>query len=296
MADFTTVEPVYDPKLRQLGPGKMDQLSSGHSTPEDQLSVRPSSSDSAEAYSPDKLASRLYLQTPSLHHVADSGVIDGLTDRLGEFLFSPALNEEDPSKRRKSARPSSGAGTDSRGGSPRSTSLPRTEYDGLSDASRALLLDCFLKHSELFFEMSIPRFRYRMTFSDRRRPSLALLNAMYMWATRISEGGLNSSMEKQFFDAACKHIHVTMATTDRLLDAVRASYLLSIYSFLSARHHEGWCLAGIAVRLVLSCGLHKIKSCTLKPVEAQDPFLRHQSYILPPPEDTVELGERIHAL
>jgi len=39
-------------------------------------------------------------------------------------------------------------------------------------------LDVFFEHHRLFFDLSIPKFRSRLTFHDRRRPSLALLNAM----------------------------------------------------------------------------------------------------------------------
>lgn len=39
-------------------------------------------------------------------------------------------------------------------------------------------LDVFFQHHKMFLDLSIPRFKYRLTFRDRRRPSLALLNAM----------------------------------------------------------------------------------------------------------------------
>jgi len=39
-------------------------------------------------------------------------------------------------------------------------------------------LDVFFEHHRLFFDLSISKFRSRLTFHDRRRPSLALLNAM----------------------------------------------------------------------------------------------------------------------
>lgn len=273
-------------------------FTSEQSSPDEIQSALYSSSDSGGAYSPNSLASKLYLQTPSLHYVADVDVVEGLTSRLGEFLFNPAVEGEGFAlKRRKSERVASGSNITDPGSSPRpGSAVARNEYDGLAEPTRSLLVDTFLTHSNLFFELSVSRLRYRLTFSDKRRPSLALLNAMYLWATRISEGGSNTTMEKHFFDQANKHLHVSVATTDRLLDAVRAAYLLSCYSFLSARHHEGWCIAGVAVRLVLSCGLHRIRSCTLKAEPDQSPFLRNRAYLLPAPEDTVELAERIHAL
>ena len=113
--------------------------------------------------------------------------IENLTERLGEFLFSvdgPKTGES--SKRRKS-----GKTTFTR---EPSTALlhVRAEVDGLNDQIRNMLyvfplavdrililrLDIFLSHHQLFFAMSVPRFRYRMTYNDRRRPNLAILNAM----------------------------------------------------------------------------------------------------------------------
>jgi hypothetical protein len=51
----------------------------------------------------------------------------------------------------------------------------------------------------------------------------------------------------------------------------------------------------MAIRVVQSCGLHRIKSCVHKPEEPRNPFLRNRVFLLPPAEDAVELGERIHA-
>ena len=49
-------------------------------------------------------------------------------------------------------------------------------------------------------------------------------------------------------------------------------------------------------RLVKSCGLHRIPSTVFSPAPAPNPFLRNRPYLLPPPEDALELGERIHTL
>jgi hypothetical protein len=52
----------------------------------------------------------------------------------------------------------------------------------------------------------------------------------------------------------------------------------------------------MAVRLVLSTGLHQIRSCVFSPEPPRDPFLRGKTYLLPPPEDATELAERISTL
>ncbi|OXC70566.1 hypothetical protein AYX13_01043 [Cryptococcus neoformans] len=274
------------------------------------IAKHPRSSVSPEAYdksSATSASSRLGLP-PDLH---DSDPVDSLSDRLGEFLFGPgestAAAKKIPSKEasewQKKRRTGKGQTAEwIAGGKTMGEASDRTmllsnsaEFDGLKDEHRNLLLDCFLAHVRLFFEMSIPRFRYRMTFMDKRRPSPALLNAMYLWATRLSQAPNSASMEERFFTEACRHLDAAAANCDRLIDAIRAAMLLSAYAYTNNRHHEGWLVAGIAVRLVLSTGIHRIPSLTFRAAPPTNPLLRTRSYLLPPPEDAIELAERVHA-
>ncbi|KAL7419330.1 hypothetical protein Q5752_006168 [Cryptotrichosporon argae] len=244
----------------------------------------------------------MYRETPALHYVRDAGSLEGLTERLGEFLFSPtesAVKEESAWAKRKQADGRKPA-KQSRGADNEPNMDKALQFVPVSSRlpgeMRAILLDCFLMHSSMFFQMNIPRFRHRMSFTDRRSPSPALLNAMYLWATRMSNSPRSSSMEADFFHDACRFLDASTSTVDRLIDAIRAAMLLAAYSYSSGRHHEGWCLAGVAVRLVLSCGLHRIKSIVFAPdAGKQNPFLRNHVFLLPPPEDAIELGDRIHA-
>ena len=60
-----------------------------------------------------------------------------------------------------------------------SVSSPAVPFCFASPRKRTdIRLDVFFEHHRLFFDLNIPRFRSRLTFHDRRRPSLALLNAM----------------------------------------------------------------------------------------------------------------------
>ncbi|WWD21638.1 hypothetical protein CI109_106124 [Kwoniella shandongensis] len=251
----------------------------------------------------------MFIEAAALRYTSDiesSDPVDGLTERLGEFLFSPQGTAASPAdegewkKKRRTAKENaqwtSGGRVTSDIANRSTVFQSRVESDGLRDDHRNLLLDCFLAHCRLFFEMSVPRFRYRMTFNDRRRPSLALLNAMYLWATRMSNAPNVSAMEHHFFSAACRYLDSAGPNSDRLIDAVRAAMLLSAYSYTNGRHHEGWLIAGLAVRLVFSTGLHQIHSLTFKPNSPpENPFLRNRKHLLPPPEDAIELAERVHA-
>lgn len=302
-----TAEPMFDPNIAAAPEitATITQIASDPSTPDERARHKQrsgtGSSGQATPELSNRLASKMYHQT-NLHYVANLTPVDGLTERLGEFLFSPnasAMKDEESAKRSRPSRASTGA---QRTGSMRpqesssSVNRMRTEHDGLTETARTLLLDCFLAHASLFFEMSVPRFRYRMSFTDKRRPSLALLNVMYLWATRMSNSPQMVNMEKHFFEEACKHLEISTSTVDRLIDAVRAAMLLSAYSHSSGRHHEGWCLGGIANRLVLSCGLHRMQSNVHRPEPKKNPFLRNRVFLLPSPVDAVELGERLHLL
>ncbi|WVF69634.1 hypothetical protein IAT40_004413 [Kwoniella sp. CBS 6097] len=288
--------------------------------PQEQPSV-PSDSSGPNANTPGGSASTpgshhappgsqaMYAEVANLRYTAEITELDpveGLTERLGEFLFSPAEKtppkeeEVEPMKKRRTSKKQSGQWTSGGRASidgPKKSTLfhNRLERDNLKDEHRDLLLDCFLAHCRLFFEMSVPRFRYRMTFHDRRRPSLALLNAMYLWATRMSNSPDLAAMEAHFFAEACKHLDSAGPNSDRLIDAVRAAMLLCSYSYTNGRHHEGWLIAGLAVRLVMSTGLHQIPSLTFRPPLPESPFLRNRVHLLPPPEDSIELAERVHA-
>ncbi|KIR41067.1 hypothetical protein I307_03231 [Cryptococcus deuterogattii 99/473] len=290
-----------------------------------QTSVSPEANDKSSASAPASTSgpSRLailsdlpdnvtYRRTSSSEPKAEGfDPVDSISDRLGEFLFSegesPATTENVSSKEesewQKKRRTGKGqtaqwvSGGKTLEEAPDRTSLllNRAEFDGLKDEHRNLLLDCFLAHVRLFFAMSIPRFRYRLTFTDKRRPSPALLNAMYLWATRLSQAPNSVSMEDRFFREAYRHLDAAAANNDRLIDAIRAAMLLSAYTYTNNRHHEGWLVAGIAVRLVLSTGIHRIPSLTFRPAPPKNRLLRNRSYLLPPPEDSIELAERVHA-
>ncbi|WVQ98216.1 hypothetical protein IAU59_005338 [Kwoniella sp. CBS 9459] len=291
------------------------------SVPEQGSSSNPSESSGPNVNTPSGSASTpgshhappgsqtMYAEAANLRYTAQITEIDpieGLTERLGEFLFSPAEKapsqekEEESLKKRRTSKKQSGqwtAGVRAPGDATGKSTLfhNRLERDNLKDEHRNLLLDCFLAHCRLFFEMSVPRFRYRMTFHDRRRPSLALLNAMYLWATRMSNSPDLAAMEAHFFAEACRHLDSAGPNSDRLIDAVRAAMLLCSYSYTNGRHHEGWLIAGLAVRLVMSTGLHQIPSLTFRPPPPESPFLRNRIHLLPPPEDSIELAERVHA-
>ncbi|RXK40913.1 hypothetical protein M231_01761 [Tremella mesenterica] len=287
--------PVYDdrPEYQQLASTSMirSRETSHKSSPDDSIPLPLPAQPTTHAPADGRDMSLLY-PTSEAGPSKESGV-DGLTERLGEFLFSSKEGKDETPKvwakkprATKSVRGTSGknAGT---------IMALRAESDGLDNATRQKLIDTFLSIHKLFFDMSVPRFRYRMTFNDRRRPSLAFLHAIYLWGTRVLNPS-SSSAEDRHFAAACQAFETSAASGDRLLDAIRAAMLLSSHAYTQGRHHQGWLLAGHAVTLCRSMGLHQIRSCVFRPEPPRNPFLRVKHFMLPPPEDALELGERIH--
>lgn len=164
-------------------------------------------------------------------------------------------------------------------------------------------------------------------------------NEQYMWATRMSHAPNMPTTETHFYQQAIIHLDASAATGDRLMDCIRAAFLLSAFQYMNGRHHSvsslillfffhifgrpnhffeielmnrdiyyvdiqlsksPFLMHGKRIwandRLVKSCGLHRISSTVFSPAPPFNPFLRNRPYLLPPPEDALELAERIHTL
>ncbi|WVW86826.1 hypothetical protein I302_108881 [Kwoniella bestiolae CBS 10118] len=170
----------------------------------------------------------------------------------------------------------------------------------LPKIARDHLLDLFFSGMRLFGqEFHVPRFMASLTLPTHKRPHPCLLYSMYTLASRISDSPPIRQLEPHFYKIASSQLETSIGMADRLLDATRASTLLAIYKFSKARYHEGWMMTGQAARLALSCGLHQIPSSVYKPTNLPHlnadlvGMMRHRSYVLPPPKDAIELGERI---
>jgi len=66
----------------------------------------------------------------------------------------------------------------------------------------------------------------------------ARINEQYMWATRMSHAPNMPSTETHFYQQAIVHLDASAATGDRLMDCIRAAYLLSAFQYMNGRHHS----------------------------------------------------------
>ncbi|ORY34613.1 hypothetical protein BCR39DRAFT_513615 [Naematelia encephala] len=171
----------------------------------------------------------------------------------------------------------------------------------LPKVARDHLLDLFFSGMRLFGqEFHVPRFMASLTLPAAKRPHPCLLYSMYLLASRISTSPPIRNLETHFYTIASKQLEESIAKADRLLDATRAACQLAVYKYSLARYHEGWMMTGQAARLAISCGLHQIPSSQFRPstipagraAELMG-VVRQRSFVLPPPQDSIELAERI---
>ncbi|KAJ8083045.1 hypothetical protein PM082_008908 [Marasmius tenuissimus] len=135
------------------------------------------------------------------------------------------------------------------------------------------------------------------TYSE---PHPALMNSIYLLACHFarSESLLRSDeMENGFFKRTLQEITTALDQSDRLVDVVRASCLLSVYLFANGRILEGYCHSFSAARLAVALGLHRLPSLRdFQSVRAQDAGQSTTLHTpLPPPANTAELRDRISA-
>ncbi|ODN84983.1 hypothetical protein L202_00828 [Cryptococcus amylolentus CBS 6039] len=172
----------------------------------------------------------------------------------------------------------------------------------LPKIARDHLLDVFFSGMRLFGqEFHVPRFMASLSLPPTKRPHPCLLYAMYTMASRLTSSPSIRQLESHFYSLAITHLATATAQADRLMDATRAGTILAAYTYSKAMYHEGWLMTGQAARLAISCGLHQIKGSVWRatkvpPMRADlAGLMRHRSYILAPPKDAVEHGERIWA-
>ncbi|KAJ7620297.1 hypothetical protein FB45DRAFT_1032977 [Roridomyces roridus] len=115
-----------------------------------------------------------------------------------------------------------------------------------------------------------------------------LLNVLYLWGVHLSQDARITAYEPAFLAHALRSTASSLAGTHprTVLHSAQASVLLAAYFRRSGRPREGRYHTSAAVAVVLSAGLHRVRS-----VEGIAPTAE----TLPPPRDPCEEGERIAA-
>ncbi|KIO32537.1 hypothetical protein M407DRAFT_4490 [Tulasnella calospora MUT 4182] len=182
-------------------------------------------------------------------------------------------------------------------------------------AIRKFLLEvCLSQRARPALHMHVGRFFDSLSSASPPLPSL--LNAMYLLGCNLSNVPLLASLEQLYLERARKCMAGELPRAHlNYVQWIQASCLVTYYltrsgRFLEARHE----LSG-ASNLVVSCNLHKITSskwhATAQPLgppgsasmspksNLQMPSPKEAAFVgppyLPPPNDAIELGERIGA-
>ncbi|KAG8854196.1 ER membrane glycoprotein subunit of the GPI transamidase complex-like protein [Tulasnella sp. 330] len=173
------------------------------------------------------------------------------------------------------------------------------EAEDMTPPIRDQLLGIFMENSSrIFFSMHGPTLSARLSSPDpQTQPHRALLEPMYLLACYFSshpsassstKGPPSSSLavhEAHFLDRARRALQESLSYSDRLLDFLRGSVLVTTYLFLRGRFIEGF---------AVSCGLNHITSHVFRvDGDAQPTSPSGSSFLLGPPVSQIDVGERI---
>ncbi|KAG9000063.1 hypothetical protein FRB90_011880 [Tulasnella sp. 427] len=172
------------------------------------------------------------------------------------------------------------------------------ETEELAPAMRDYLLNIFCLHrASIHFTFHEPTFKARLAAPEEaERPHRALLESIYLLACYFSARLPNNQSlvhhEEHFLKRARQALMESLSYSDRLMDFLMGSILLTQYLYMRGRWLEGYHVHCGAARFALSCGLHQLPSHIYysplynKPVTAN-------VVLLPAPTSGIELGERI---
>ncbi|KAG8928863.1 hypothetical protein FRC01_005257 [Tulasnella sp. 417] len=102
-------------------------------------------------------------------------------------------------------------------------------------------------------------------------------------------------LEEHFLRRARQALVDSLSFSDRLMDFLRGSVLVTLYLYLRGRYLEGYHIHCGAARLALSCGLHRIESHVFDEItRGRAPLAGGPSImLLKPPANQIDLAERI---
>jgi hypothetical protein len=154
-------------------------------------------------------------------------------------------------------------------------------------------LSVFMRHrQQCWFYGSMDRFLDN-ALNFGKEPHPALINAIYLIACHFAQSPYYTDLESAFFTQVQREIHIALDASDRLVDIVQASALLSVYLYNKNRVLEGYRHAFSAIRLAVGLGLHQILSSDVNSI--MNYYQPAPVIPIPPPSDAVELGDRIMA-
>lgn len=127
--------------------------------------------------------------------------------------------------------------------------------------------------------------------TERRHP--VLMNAIFLWSCFLSRPGSLSQHEQHYLSRAQDSLSDALTQSNRIVDVIQASCLLSKYLFACGRLVEASYHASAAATLAVHVGLHRVASLQPPVTPWSTVVTGSASLYLDPPMDVIELGERI---
>ncbi|KAG8952019.1 hypothetical protein FRC04_005352 [Tulasnella sp. 424] len=164
---------------------------------------------------------------------------------------------------------------------------------------RNFLITIFLENSfRIHFYFNQQRFIDRLA-STSNPPHPCLLNAVYLLACYFTTLDHRPAYwlgehEAVFLSRAQIALMDSLALSDRLMDFIQASSMVAAYLVHRGRYLEGYHVHCGTARFALSCGMDRINKHDVSSFAREPgPSYTQQLVLLPEPEDTIELGDRL---
>ncbi|KAJ3984589.1 Zn(2)-Cys(6) binuclear cluster domain-containing protein [Lentinula detonsa] len=165
------------------------------------------------------------------------------------------------------------------------------------------LLTTFLPHAlDMGFFLHVSRFKTSaslpLPLGHYSRPCAGLLSTVYLIGLHLT--GDDNNQENVYLARALAHTANMLSSPhpQRIIHAIQAEVLLSVYFFRTGRILEGKYHMSAAVSLTLGAQLHKIRALPTGIDNSAGSPLQQISVagpLLTPPNDQIEEGERINA-
>ncbi|TRM56864.1 hypothetical protein BD626DRAFT_540943 [Schizophyllum amplum] len=252
-----------------------------------------------EPYSPTHQVQQSPTGSPSSH----AGI--SLSTSISPYEMTPASSGSPLLLDRPQALPmqssSSGGSRCSPAASDRSKPFSPFEEPDVSIVR--VLLENFLPHAAEFgFFLSTSRFHNTALIpaptGHVSRPLPALLFAVYLFGVHLSPTASVRAQSPALLAQTLQTLSLALTShhPQRVLHTIQTHVLLAYFFYRSGLHIEAKYHAAAACSLVISSGLHKIRSPNYTAVAGDTPVRGSPILLHKPPADAVEEGERISAL
>ncbi|KAF7364733.1 Fungal-trans domain-containing protein [Mycena venus] len=201
------------------------------------------------------------------------------------------LNNDQLARQRRPASPTHvRRGSSMRSQRPIPPSMPTSSSEGIPTAELEPLIHNFLRHSSQFgFFLNVHNFREAMMGRRGQRPAAVLIDVVNLCAIHLSGLVEFTTQEPRYLSRALRTAVDAVSATqgNGILHRIQAEVLLAHYFLRNTRSLEGNYHLSAAVSLIISSGMHRIRSA--------EPAVGVAFTALAPPRDPIEEVERINA-